>query len=345
MRGLLLRWFDLNARALPWRTPNRAPYATLVAEVMLQQTQAARVARAFGPFLASFPDVGRLATADVSSVLLGWQGLGYYRRARALHETARIVVAAHAGEVPGRVDELCALPGIGRYTAVAIAAQAFGVAGIAVDANVRRVGGRVLGLLGRDGGTPRAPDTVIEAGLTALLLAPGADDEAGERARVPEALIELGATLCTPRAPRCAACPLASGCHALARGDPEGFGMPRARAPRPLERSRVVVAFDGFRVALVRRNPEGRWGGLWGFPCDASGRATAQRVLTAVDHVLTHRRLEVTPVLYGPEGAHAGATWVSLEELAAGGGPVPVATLDRKLARRVAGAVCEGGAT
>ena len=330
----MLEWFDGNARALPWRTPVREPYPTLVAETMLQQTQAARAALAYGPFLRTFPDLRRLAEAEEREVLLMWQGLGYYRRARALHAAARVVVAEHGGRLPRDVLQLERLPGIGRYTAVAIAAQAFGVPGIAVDANVRRVGARILAQ-DSDEGSPRTRDAAIVGALEVLVLrAPGSG--ARRRSAVPEALIELGALVCTPRRPACDRCPLAPACGARTAGEPERYGRPPARSPGRRETSRALVVLDRGAVALVRRPATGRWAGLWGFPILADGAIDAGRSLKPVQHVLTHRRLHVIPVVADARLEPAEATWVPLAELASGGGPVPVAVLDRKLARRVA---------
>jgi A/G-specific adenine glycosylase len=303
---------------------------------MLQQTRASRVALAYEPFLRAFPDVARLAAADAQDVLRAWQGLGYYRRARSLHAAARAVMAA-GGRFPSDAKGLARLPGVGRYTAVAIAAQAFGLPGIAVDANVRRVGARILGQDGH--GTPlRTRDADIERGLGALLLAPcGGEPE--RRAAVPEALIELGALVCTPRTPACDRCPLAPACAAAASSDPTRFGRAKARAKARAESARALVVLDGGAVALVRRPDHGRWGGLFGFPSPDGETGADGRALAPIDHVLTHRRLRVTPVLVGADQAPADAAWVSLADLVAGVGPVPVSVLDRKVARSVLAAL------
>lgn len=334
MRDRLLSWFDAHARRLPWRTPGaRDPYRVLVAETLLQQTQAARAGAAFARFLARFPDAAALAAAHDHEVLAAWQGLGYYQRALRLHRCAQVLVRDHAGALPSDVAALEALPGVGRYTARAIAAQAFGQAHVAVDANVRRLGARVLGLAQPD-------DRVIEAGLATLLLGEASDSRTPDRTpdrlagRLAEALIELGATRCTPRRPACPACPLRRRCRAAASGDPEAFPAPRQRRrPRP-EQLRLLVARRGTSVALARRPTHGRWAGLWGFP-QAAETNPVGRPLTGFEHGLSHRTLQVRPLLVRPERVPAEVDWVPLSRVAEGGGEHPVAAVDQRLARQL----------
>ena len=202
----LLTWFDANARDLPWRS-DRSFYRVWVAEVMLQQTRVETVRGYYGAFLARFPDVATLAAAELEDVLKAWEGLGYYRRARYLHRAAQHL--ADAGTVPTEAAALRDLPGFGPYTANAVAAFAFGRRVVPVDGNVRRVGARLFGL-------ERPTPAAVEARLN--------EHQPAERpAAFAEALIELGATVCTPRAPRCDACPLAGACTARAVGAPEAF--------------------------------------------------------------------------------------------------------------------------
>jgi A/G-specific adenine glycosylase len=351
MLGSLLAWFDAHARPLAWRSEGRDPFAVLVAETMLQQTQAARVEEPFRAFMARFPDPATLASADEDDVLRYWQGLGYYRRARRLRAAAAILCADHDGRVPRDRVALARLPGVGRYTATAVAAQAYGVPGVAVDANVRRLGAR---LLGRTSAPATAREDVELEGALALFL--GIDDGVGGRAGATvEALMELGARVCTPRAPGCATCPLARSCAARASGDPLRFGRRRPPAPRRGEALLVRVVCDGARVALERRPTDGRWGGLWGFPTlPASKGAPAEgpaggpqgdaggRTLPPLQHVLTHRTLTLTPVVIETV-APEDAVWVELEALAEGRSPVPVASVDRKVARAVIAAFAAPG--
>ncbi len=334
MRAQLLTWFEANARPLPWRTPGtRDPYRVLVAETLLQQTQAARAGEAFERFVARFPDLATLAAARDHEVLAQWQGLGYYQRALRLHRCAQVLVRDYGGALPNDLVALEALPGVGRYTARAIAAQAFGEPRVAVDANVRRLGARVLGL--------RQPlDSAIEAGLAALLTdagfsaasnGPRPDSVAGPLA---EALIELGATRCTPRRPACDGCPLRHTCHAAASGEPEAFPAPRPRRPPRREELQLLVARRGTSVALARRPAGGRWAGLWGFPQAGDARPVG-RALDGFDHGLSHRSLQVRPLLVRADQAPPGVVWVPLPRVAEGGGEHPVAAVDQRLARQL----------
>lgn len=344
VRERLLTWFDRHARPLPWRSERpRRPYAVLVAEALLQQTRAERAADAFERFLQRFPDVATLAAASSDEVLERWQGLGYYQRALRLQRAARALVAHHDGLVPDDLEALRALPGVGRYTSHAVAAQAFGHALIAVDANVRRVGARLLGL--RQAATP-----TIEAGLHELLLAPQSSD-GDRRGDVAEALIELGALVCTPRAPACGACPLRSACRAAARDDPTAFPSPKPGSPPRREPLRLLVARRGDCVALRRRPEHGRWGGLWGFP-HLTDEAPRGRPLAGFVHTLSHRALLVRPLQVRPELAPEDATWLPLTRVAAGGAEHPVAVVDQRLARQLlradaqrrhGGARCQNG--
>ena len=215
LRRPLLRWYRPRRRAFPWRR-DRDPYRVLVSEVMLQQTQAARVGPAFERFVARFPDVHALAAAPRAEVVRAWAGLGYNRRAVALSEAARAIVRDHGGSVPGDVATLRALPGIGPYTAAAVVALAFGGRVVALDVNVRRVVGRVA--LGAD----EAPDEVLRAGAAAWL-------GRGDPAAWHQAVMDLGREVCRPR-PRCGDCPLRRGCVAAAAG---GVAPSRSRRRQP----------------------------------------------------------------------------------------------------------------
>jgi len=252
VRAPLLAWFAANARDLPWREPEdrHDPYRVLVAEVMLQQTRVATAIPYYRSWLERFPDLRALAEADEDAVLRAWQGLGYYRRALDLRRAAREVAERFGGDLPGDRRELERLPGVGPYTAAAVAALAFGRSGVAVDANVRRVAARLNGwerppadaeveraLLARFGahgtsratpgaqGTsratpeaPRADGPPAPDGTTAIGTTPdeGIPNQGipNEAAAFAEALIELGALVCTPAAPACGRCPLAPGCVA-----------------------------------------------------------------------------------------------------------------------------------
>ncbi len=321
MLAALLRWFDAHARPLPWRTPARDPYVTWVVESMSQQTRIETVIARLPGFLQRFADVRALAAAEVGEVLAAWAGLGYYRRARALHAAARVVVHELGGAWPTSVEGWRRLPGVGPYTAAAVAAQAFGVPVIAVDGNVRRVGARLSGL-----SAPR--DAELEVALAAHLRAGGADDR--ELARASEALVELGALVCTPRNPRCDACPLRADCAGAAAGDPTRFPAPRRRARgRELELHAWLVTRQGAdgrrQVALERRRAEGLWGGLHGPPWRERPPAEGER-LGAFRHLLTHRRVEAVVWRCAAPPGDGETLWSPSEEAASHG----LAAIDRR---------------
>jgi len=339
VRDALLDWYARSARALPWRREPRDAYLTWVVETMSQQTRIDTVVARLPGFLARFPSVERLAAADEGEVLAAWSGLGYYRRARALHAAARVVVDELGGRWPKDVEGWRRLPGVGPYTAAAVAAQALGLATIAVDGNVRRVGARLLG--------QREPtDAGVRAGLERLLLGP--DDRAAapvaepSRARVAEALVELGATVCTPRRPRCGDCPLASGCVAAATGDPTPFPAPRRR-PRvePLTLHAWWVARSGpdggERLAFERRPPDGLWGGLHGPPWRREAPAAGTR-LAAFRHLLTHRRVEAVVWRAPALPPDAVVAWYRRDEALALG----LARIDRRALAELDGAETVG---
>jgi A/G-specific adenine glycosylase len=318
----LTAWFARHERDLPWRGPfPRDPYRVLAAEVMLQQTQAARVAPAFTRFLARFPDLARLAAAPVEEVLAAFSGLGYYRRARLLHEAARAVVAR--GGWPRDLEGLRALPGIGAYTAAAVAAFAFAGAEPPVDGNVARVAAR-RGALALPLGGAALLRAGRELGRALHRDAPGP--------AVFEALFELGATVCTPDAPRCGECPLADGCAGRATGAPERF--PRPRPTRAAEEHVWVALWversDG--AVLLRRVSAGPLlRGLWLPPfapvgaaeapaaaaaalARAHGQAGALEARPPVRHSITHRRITVHPYRLearGPRPEPAGCSRAS----------------------------------
>jgi A/G-specific adenine glycosylase len=299
----LLEWFRDSARSLPWRVEPRDPYRVLVSELMLQQTQVDRVVPRFEAFVAAFPDLESLAGASEDSVLAAWSGLGYYRRACLLQRLAR-QVAAGPGELPATSTELGELPGVGPYTAAAVASLAFGEAVPVLDGNVLRVASRVLAFAG----DPRSA-----AGRATLLgwLRPLV--EHGPPGRVNEALMELGATVCRPTSPVCGRCPLAAHCRARAEGRPESY--PPARSRRESVNLTWVAAccLDARSRWLIRQVTIGPiLVGLWLPPIAAVEGAEAPETvarrlvpgrlaapperLQALRHSITHRRITVVPI-------------------------------------------------
>ena len=255
--GKLLRWAARNLRDLPWRVEPRDPYRVWVSEIMLQQTQVITVIPYFRRFTERFPTVQALAAAPLDDVLKLWEGLGYYARARNLYRAARKVVAEFEGRLPDTVEQLSQLPGIGRYTLGAISSIAFGRDAPVVDGNVKRVLCRVYALRG----DARRP--AVQKKLWALA---EANLPKGKAGRWNEAMMELGATVCTPRSPHCDECPLAGDCQARALDIQEQ--LPTKATPKKLPHYDVTAAVirKRGRVLIAQRPVGGMLGGLWEFP-------------------------------------------------------------------------------
>jgi len=301
----LLAWFDANRREMPWRG-HPDPYAVWVSEIMLQQTQVETVRGYFSRFLATFPDVGALARAETDPLLKAWEGLGYYTRARNLRRAAQVVVERHGGQVPDTAAALEALPGIGPYTAAAVASICFGEAVPVVDGNVARVFARYRGLAD-DFSKPKA-----RAALAGWL-AP-AVSVSGRPGDFNQAMMEIGALVCTPRRPVCGECPLATGCLARQDGSQADYPFRPARRAVPERFVAVVLAMDeAGRRLMVRRGESGLLGGLWelpsvamdGKPVKPAGVRQLFREFHGIDfgrvelvgeriHVFTHFRLKLS---------------------------------------------------
>jgi A/G-specific adenine glycosylase len=255
-RATLLRWYRGNARDLPFRR-TRDPYRILVSEVALQQTRIEQGLPFLERFFERFPTVQALAAASEEDVLLAWEGLGYYRRARALRAAAIEIVAHHGGKVPPSYDALLALPGVGPYTAGAVASTAFGARAPAVDGNAARVLSRLF-MIADDASTPSGLRTFQERALSWM----GKSDPSAFN----QALMELGATLCRPASPRCGECPVARACGARREDAVEDYPMRAPSAPLPeVEVAFAVVERQG-RVLAVRRGKKGLLAGLWALP-------------------------------------------------------------------------------
>ena len=282
----LLAWFGHAARPLPWRAAVRDPYRTWVSEVMLQQTRVDTVLRYYGRFLREFPDVATLAAAPEDRLMKAWEGMGYYRRARLLQQGAKAVVERHGGVLPGTHAALLDLPGFGPYTAGAVGSLAFGLPVPAVDGNVLRVASRLLALED-DVGLP-ATRRKVEA----WVLAHQPRDAPGP---FNEALMELGATVCTPAAPRCDACPLARGCEARRLGIQAVLPVKKAKAASPTVRVAMALARRGDALLLEKRE-SGLLAGTWGLPwVEVREGEDARALLRAHVAALAGARAEVGP--------------------------------------------------
>jgi A/G-specific adenine glycosylase len=326
----LLAWYDRHARVLPWRAPpgRRAdPYQVWLSEIMLQQTTVATVGPYFARFTQRWPDVAALAAAAREDVLAAWAGLGYYARARNLHACARQVVDAHGGSFPDSEATLRALPGIGPYTAGAIAAIAFDRPSVAVDGNVERVITRLAAIA-----TPLpAAKSEIRAIAAALLPVRRPGDFA-------QAMMDLGATLCTPRAPACGNCPWRAACRARAAGTQERFPVKAPKRTRPQRRGVAFVLRNAAdEIWLTRRPERGLLAGMAQVPTtaweldwpDGQGLAAGRpqrdgwrRIARTVRHVFTHFELElaVEAATARQDPADEGRWW-PLRDIAAAGLP------------------------
>ena len=259
VRKRLLPWFAQNARDLPWRAEPRPPYAVWISEIMLQQTRVDTVIPYFLRFLARFPDPASLAAAPLQDVLKLWEGLGYYTRARQIHKAAQLLVRDHGGRLPSDPAQLAALPGLGPYTTAAVASFAFGIPLAVLDGNVIRVLARLLALPD-DVGLP-ATKKKLQLLADALLL----KDQPGA---VNEAWMELGAILCTPRAPRCPDCPLRAVCRAAQLNTPEAFPKKKKKMKVPHKVVGAAVILNAKNQILIaqRKAEGGMLAGLWEFP-------------------------------------------------------------------------------
>lgn len=344
----LLGWYDRCARVLPWRAPpgrRQDPYVVWLSEIMLQQTTVVTVGPYFAEFLRRWPTVAALAAAPQEEVLAAWAGLGYYARARNLHACARRVADELGGRFPDDEAGLLALPGVGPYTAAAVAAIAFDRPATVVDGNVERVVARWFAV------AAPFPDAKPEVRRLAATLTP--QSRPGDFA---QAMMDLGATICAPAKANCGLCPIAEGCRGRAGGAPEGYPRKRAKAAKP---TRFGVAFhltnDCGDILLERRPPKGLLGGMVGLPgtvwregeafsaWEASQSAPAVgarwRELTGtVRHVFTHFALELT-VWSGrtagrPVAAGEGLFWAPQADLPQLGLPTVMAKAAKHGAER-----------
>jgi A/G-specific adenine glycosylase len=298
---LVLAWFDQHGRKdLPWQQP-REPYRVWISEIMLQQTQVATVIPYFERFMARFPDLQSLAQAPIDEVLHHWSGLGYYARARNLHRCAREVLDNHGGALPQAQSELEGLPGIGRSTAGAICSLGHGQTASILDGNVKRVLARCYAVEGWPGSS---------AVLKRLWALSDALTPTERCADYNQAMMDLGAMVCTRSRPACLTCPLASDCQALAQGNPAAYpgAKPKKRIPVKATRMMILRDTEG-RILLQRRPPSGIWGGLWSLPeCPLEAdvdqwcleqigcRIGRQQPLSKRRHTFSHFHLDIQPI-------------------------------------------------
>jgi len=340
----LIAWQKCHGRNdLPWQN-TRDPYRIWLSEIMLQQTQVGTVIPYYLKFLEHFPDVTSLAQADEDDVLRLWSGLGYYSRARNLHRAARHVMELHGGRFPEQREQLETLPGLGRSTAAAVAAFAFEAREAILDGNVKRVLARHFAIEGFPGDGKVAAQ--LWARAESLLPARGV-------ARYTQALMDLGATVCT-RKPDCTRCPVNDSCAALAQDAVLKFPAARPRKTMPERETAMLLLMRGDEILLEKRPGTGIWGGLWSFPevepgvdvravCEDRFGCKVDRIepMEPFDHVFTHFRLHIQPMLchVGRQrpsvrsGGAKEALWVALEEAHRSAVPTPV----RKLLKQLAG--------
>ncbi|MBU0593059.1 MAG: A/G-specific adenine glycosylase [Pseudomonadota bacterium] len=332
----LICWHKLHGRhGLPWQG-SRDPYAVWLSEIMLQQTQVSSVIPYYLRFLGRFPDIATLAAADQDEVLAHWSGLGYYSRARNLHRAAQIMAETHAAEFPREFEQILGLPGIGRSTASAIGAFSFGTRRAILDGNVKRVLARYLAVAGYPGEKKVAdllwrhaedllPETEIET--------------------YTQALMDLGATVCTRGKPNCGACPVSADCVAHQQGHQTEFPQPRPRKAQPEKATTMLLFMHQGEIFLEKRPPAGIWGGLWSFPEIAVSEDARQHAETCfgfesdqaearppMKHVFTHFRLNIKPLLINirkiqPMARQQEGIWLTIEDAMEGAIPTPVRKL------------------
>lgn len=308
----VLRWFEQHGRkALPWQQ-SANPYRVWVSEIMLQQTRVETVLPYFNRFIDRFPAVENLASATKDEVMHYWSGLGYYARARNMHKAAQLIMSQHQGRFPADLSQLEALPGIGRSTAGAILSLGMQKKASILDGNVKRVLARHAGIVGW-----------TASAATARQLWSVAEQRTPERkfAAYNQAMMDLGALLCTRINPQCTDCPVSGDCVANLEGKQHMLPTPKPKAENPLKKVAMLIVVNNRREALLQRRGEhGIWGGLWSFPEFASANAAKQWFckhfgdaekgvsrLPCVTHAFTHFRLQIRPMLIHYDGS---ADWV-----------------------------------
>ena len=338
----LIAWQKNHGRHnLPWQN-TQDPYAIWVSEIMLQQTQVTAVIGYYAKFMARFPDIASLANATQEEVLQYWSGLGYYSRARNLHNAAQTIMDAHDGRFPRDFEQIQTLSGIGRSTAAAIASFAFQQNQTILDGNVKRVLARHFLIEGWTG----SPKTEKQLWLLAESLVPGQDMVA-----YTQGLMDLGATICTRSKPKCDLCPLKASCLALAENKTKELPTPKPKKTIPQKQTTMLLIFDGNQVMLEKRPPIGIWGGLWSLPeismQDIASEVAfrrfglqveAEEPLESIQYVFTHFKLEIVPqplqVANKPRQANMpNIVWLAVEDAIGAALPTPVRNILLNLKR------------
>ncbi len=315
MTNDLLEWFSQNKRKLPWRK-KRTPYRVWLSEAMLQQTQVATVIPYFDKWLKTFPTVQDLAKAPLDDVLKQWEGLGYYRRARNLHKAAQIISSERNGVFPTTYEDWLELPGIGPYTAAAISSIVSGEKVLVVDGNVKRVAARLFMIKGE------VSEKIAKERLESFL----PENKPGD---FNEALMELGATICTPRNPKCLFCPVNEVCKAYQTGKVDKYPTAKAKKQVPHHHKYALVCIKDGDLWLRQRNENEMLSGLWGFVL-VDELPKKAKTLEKVSHAYTHLKLTVTPVI-GSIPKNTAGQFVSLEKIDS----LALSTLDYKVLERM----------
>ncbi|MDJ0657099.1 MAG: A/G-specific adenine glycosylase [Xanthomonadales bacterium] len=317
----LLAWHQQHGRHdLPWQHP-RSAYRVWISEIMLQQTQVTTVIPYFERFMQALPTLADLAEAPEDRVLALWEGLGYYSRARNLHKAARLCVSEHDGDLPADFDSLVALPGIGRSTAGAILAQSHGLPYPILDGNAKRVLARFHAIEGWPG------RSAVQKQLWAVAERHTPDEQVTDYT---QAIMDLGATVCTARNPGCIDCPLSGTCEAHRLGDPTRFPGRKPRKEIPERSAYLVIQASDGQLLLEKRPPAGIWGGLWSLPVSEECPGGVDAEAPLIRHAFTHFRLNLTPVLLESSRAsnavmdNGGLRWCDAQAASELGLPGPV---------------------
>lgn len=333
--GSVIAWQKLHGRHdLPWQNTTDA-YAIWVSEIMLQQTQVAAVIGYYAKFMQRFPSISALASASQEEVLQSWSGLGYYSRARNLHNAAQKIVDEFSGVFPTQFDAILSLPGIGKSTAAAISTFALNAPQPILDGNVKRVFARHFNITG----WPSTPTIEKKMWQIAQRENPTALNQNASAIAYTQGLMDLGATLCTRSKPKCAACPVNASCEALAKKLVHTLPTPKPRQVIPEKNTTMLIFVNGDEVMLEKRPPVGIWGGLWSFPEVNNDDINLQNAspLTKLTHTFTHFKLHIQPQLVHTSKKsqvnEPRTIWLSLDDAIGAAIPTPVRKILQEIHR------------